>query len=119
MTDKQIIDHLTNAFAGAGVDSDGRLHSRLAALAEKQGLLDVSYRTVDSPLRLTVRFCRLRPLPSHRPQLPERGGGALHPAAQGPPRLWCRRRRSSRQRASAVSGPSAPVWAQPWPAGGT
>ena len=48
MSDKQIIDRLTNAFAGA--DSDGRLHSRLAALAERQGLLDVSYRTVDSPL---------------------------------------------------------------------
>ena len=44
MSDKQIIDRLTNAFAGAGsgVDSDGRLHSSLAALAEKQGLLDVS-----------------------------------------------------------------------------
>jgi len=48
MSDKQIIDRLTNAFAGA--DSDGRLQSRLAALAERQGLLDVSYRTVDSPL---------------------------------------------------------------------
>ncbi len=54
MSDKQIIDRLTNAFAGAGVDSDGRLHSRLAALAEKQGLLDVSYRTVDSPLGLLL-----------------------------------------------------------------
>jgi hypothetical protein len=54
MSDKQIIDRLTNAFAGAGVDSDGRLHSRLAALAERQGLLDVSYRTVDSPLGLLL-----------------------------------------------------------------
>jgi methylated-DNA-[protein]-cysteine S-methyltransferase len=48
MTDKQLIERLTNAFPGA--DSDGGLHDRLAALAEKQGLLDVSYRTVDSPL---------------------------------------------------------------------
>ena len=56
MSDKQIIDRLTNAFAGAGggVDSDGRLHSRLAALAERQGLLDLSYRTVDSPLGLLL-----------------------------------------------------------------
>jgi hypothetical protein len=28
-------------------------------------------------------ICRRRPLPSHRPQLPERGGGALYFAAQG------------------------------------
>ena len=52
MSDKQIIDRLTNAFAGA--ESDGRLHSRLAALAERQGLLDVSYRTVYSPLGLLL-----------------------------------------------------------------
>jgi methylated-DNA-[protein]-cysteine S-methyltransferase len=52
MSDKQIIDRLTNAFVG--VDSDGRLHSRLAALAERQGLLDVSYRTVYSPLGLLL-----------------------------------------------------------------
>ena len=52
MNDKQIIDRLTSSFAGAGVD--GALHGRLAALAEKQGLLDVSYRTVDSPLGLLL-----------------------------------------------------------------
>jgi methylated-DNA-[protein]-cysteine S-methyltransferase len=52
MSDKQIIDRLTNAFTN--VASAGRLHSRLAALAEKQGLLDVSYRTVDSPLGLLL-----------------------------------------------------------------
>jgi methylated-DNA-[protein]-cysteine S-methyltransferase len=52
MSDKQIIDRLTNAFTD--VASDGRLHSRLAALAERQGLLDVSYRTVDSPLGLLL-----------------------------------------------------------------
>ena len=54
MSDKQIIDRLTSSFAGAGVDNDGRLHRRLAALAETQGLLDVSYRTVDSPLGLLL-----------------------------------------------------------------
>ena len=48
MNDKQMVDRLTNAFSAD--DNDGRLHSRLAALAERQGLLDVSYRTVDSPL---------------------------------------------------------------------
>jgi methylated-DNA-[protein]-cysteine S-methyltransferase len=50
-SDKQIIDSLTNALAGAdgGFDSDGRLHGRLAALAERRGLLDVSYRIADSP----------------------------------------------------------------------
>jgi methylated-DNA-[protein]-cysteine S-methyltransferase len=52
INDKQIIDRLTGASARPGepFDSDGRLHSRLAALAERGGLLDVSYRTVDSPL---------------------------------------------------------------------
>ncbi len=54
MSDKQIIDRLTSSFAGAGVDSDGALHRRLAALAERQGLLDVSYRTLDSPLGLLL-----------------------------------------------------------------
>lgn len=51
-TDKQIIDRLEQGFAGssAAFDSDGRLHARLAARAERQGLLDVSYRTIDSPL---------------------------------------------------------------------
>ena len=52
MSDKQIIDRLTNAFTD--VSSDARLHSRLAALAGKQGLLDVSYRTVDSPVGLLL-----------------------------------------------------------------
>ena len=51
-TDKQIIDRLEQGFAGFSIafDTDGRLHGRLAALAERQGLLDVSYRTIDSPL---------------------------------------------------------------------
>jgi methylated-DNA-[protein]-cysteine S-methyltransferase len=51
-TDKQMIDRLAQGFTSSSVafDTDGRLHGRLAALAERQGLLDVSYRTIDSPL---------------------------------------------------------------------
>jgi methylated-DNA-[protein]-cysteine S-methyltransferase len=49
-TDKQMIDRLAQGFSSAAFDTDGRLHGRLAALAERQGLLDVSYRTIDSPL---------------------------------------------------------------------
>ncbi len=47
-TDKQIIDRLEQGFAGT-IDH-AALHERLAALAERQGLLDIAYRTVDSPL---------------------------------------------------------------------
>ena len=47
-TDKQIIDRLEQGFLGS-LDA-GRMHDRLAAMAERQGLLDVSYRTLDSPL---------------------------------------------------------------------
>jgi methylated-DNA-[protein]-cysteine S-methyltransferase len=54
MSDEQIIDRLEDAFAGSGAGGDGRLHGRLAALAERRGLLDVSYRTVDSPLGLLL-----------------------------------------------------------------
>jgi methylated-DNA-[protein]-cysteine S-methyltransferase len=51
-TDKQIIGRLEQGLVGssAAFDSDGKLRARLAALAERQGLLDVSYRTIDSPL---------------------------------------------------------------------
>ncbi len=51
-TDKQIIDRVQQEFSGssAAFDTGGRLHGRLAALAERQGLLDVSYRTIDTPL---------------------------------------------------------------------
>lgn len=49
-SEKQIIDDLTAAFGDAGAfDSDGRLHGRLAELAERRDLLDISYRTADSP----------------------------------------------------------------------
>jgi methylated-DNA-[protein]-cysteine S-methyltransferase len=51
-TDKQIIGRLEQGLGGsrAAFDSDGKLRDRLAALAQREGLLDVSYRTVDSPL---------------------------------------------------------------------
>jgi len=51
-TDKQVTDRLVQGFAVsfAVLDAEGRLHGRLATLAERRGLLDVSYRTVDSPL---------------------------------------------------------------------
>jgi methylated-DNA-[protein]-cysteine S-methyltransferase len=49
-TDKQMIDRLALGFSSAAFDTDRKLHGRLAALAERQGLLDVSYRTIDSPL---------------------------------------------------------------------
>jgi methylated-DNA-[protein]-cysteine S-methyltransferase len=40
---------LARAFAGAPGDL-GRLHDRLAIAAERDGILDVAYRTVDSPV---------------------------------------------------------------------
>lgn len=46
-SDEQIIDDLKAAFTGGGTDE--RLHGRLAALAEREGVLDVAYRTVESP----------------------------------------------------------------------
>jgi len=45
--DEPIIDRLRSAFTDTG--NDERLTGHLAALAERQGLLDVAYRTVDSP----------------------------------------------------------------------
>lgn len=47
-TDKQMIDRIGRGFAGSTALDE--LHARLARLAERQRLLDVSYRTVDSPL---------------------------------------------------------------------
>jgi len=50
-TEKQVVDRIARGFAGSGrFDAGGKLHGRLAALAERQRLLDVSYRTLDSPL---------------------------------------------------------------------
>ena len=48
ITEKQIVDRLERTFATP--EPVERLHVRLAALAERQGLLDISYRTMDSPL---------------------------------------------------------------------
>jgi methylated-DNA-[protein]-cysteine S-methyltransferase len=46
ITEKQIVDRIARGFTGS-LDVE---HDRLAERAERQGLLDVSYRTVDSPL---------------------------------------------------------------------
>ncbi len=45
-TEKQVIHRVAQGFTG----SFEAEHERLAARAERQGLLDVSYRTIDSPL---------------------------------------------------------------------
>lgn len=47
-TDGQIATDLTTTFAPAAGETDA-LHGRLAEHAERDGLLDVAYRTVDSP----------------------------------------------------------------------
>ena len=46
--DKQLVAELTAAFTERG--SDERLHSRLEDLADREGVLDVAYRTIDSPI---------------------------------------------------------------------
>jgi methylated-DNA-[protein]-cysteine S-methyltransferase len=48
ITGKQVLERLERA--GTGSSPTPGLHARLAAVAERGGLLDVSYRTVDSPL---------------------------------------------------------------------
>jgi len=48
MTEKQIVHRIEQGFF-AGVPEES-LRARLAAGAERHGLLDVSYRTIDSPL---------------------------------------------------------------------
>ncbi|HET7786847.1 MAG TPA: methylated-DNA--[protein]-cysteine S-methyltransferase [Myxococcales bacterium] len=48
ITDKQIVHRIEQEFPAAAPEESLRL--RLAARAERQGLLDVSYRTIDSPL---------------------------------------------------------------------
>jgi methylated-DNA-[protein]-cysteine S-methyltransferase len=47
-TERQMIDRVRRGFAGSAALDE--LQARLARLAERQRLLDVSYRTVDSPL---------------------------------------------------------------------
>lgn len=46
ITDKQIVDRIARGFTG----SFEAERDRLAARAQRQGLLDVSYRTIESPL---------------------------------------------------------------------
>ena len=48
ISEKQVIDRLAQGFAASSATD--RLRLELAAMAEQQKLLDVSYRTVDSPL---------------------------------------------------------------------
>jgi methylated-DNA-[protein]-cysteine S-methyltransferase len=50
-SDKQVIDRLAHAFgSSSALEGDDALHGRLAGLAERRGVLDIAYRTVDSPL---------------------------------------------------------------------
>jgi methylated-DNA-[protein]-cysteine S-methyltransferase len=48
-TEQQVIDDLFTSIAASG-DTERRLHSRLVDEADRNGLLDVSYRTIDSPV---------------------------------------------------------------------
>lgn len=41
---------LFDALAGVDEETNARLHARLAAAAERDGILDVAYRTVDTPV---------------------------------------------------------------------
>lgn len=49
-TDQQIVDDLIGSIAAAGPAVDARLRTRLVADAERDGVLDIGYRTVDSPI---------------------------------------------------------------------
>ena len=46
---QQVVDDLVTATAAVAAETDAQLHDRLVELAERARLLDVSYRTVDSP----------------------------------------------------------------------
>jgi len=48
ITEKQVLHRLERGFGASSPST--QLHARLAAAAEREELLDVSYRTVDSPL---------------------------------------------------------------------
>ena len=48
-TDRQILDQLTAAAAPVPASTLAALHERLEARADVDGLLDISYRSVDSP----------------------------------------------------------------------
>ena len=47
-TDQQVIDDLFAALTDH--DTEQQLHSRLVDEAQRDGVLDVSYRTIDSPV---------------------------------------------------------------------
>jgi methylated-DNA-[protein]-cysteine S-methyltransferase len=49
-TDRQIVDDLVSSSPGADGGALTRLRARLAEEAESDGLLDVAYRTMDSPV---------------------------------------------------------------------
>ena len=49
-TDQQVIDQLRAAITTPDVETERRLHTRLVDAAERDGVLDVSYRTIDSPV---------------------------------------------------------------------
>ena len=49
-TDRQVVDELMGALPAADREIDERLHDRLVERAARRGVLDVSYRTVDSPI---------------------------------------------------------------------
>ena len=49
-SDRQIIEDLAPASPGADAAALTRLRARLADAAESDGLLDVAYRTMDSPV---------------------------------------------------------------------
>ena len=49
-SDREIIAELTAAFPVADTGTDAQLHARLADQAEREGLLDLAYRMVDSPI---------------------------------------------------------------------
>ena len=48
--DRRLIDSLRTAYDDALLLADDRLHARLTEEAEQTGLLDIAYRTVDSPI---------------------------------------------------------------------
>jgi methylated-DNA-[protein]-cysteine S-methyltransferase len=50
MTANRVVDELESTFAEPGDDMLRRLHAALVTRADRAGVLDVAYRTVDSPL---------------------------------------------------------------------
>lgn len=49
-SDREIVADLTAAFPAATDDETNELRSRLAEQADQDGLLDIAYRTMDSPI---------------------------------------------------------------------